>query len=556
MEQEEIMEQMKIHLRNRRIAFWVVFALFIVAAVGFGITLAEYEKSKKNKETTPVEPATVFVLENAAEQAASFKGEHSTVQVETILGWQYITLSYPGGFSLSVRNEYPKERVESDDILSAFIRNGGEIRKLHNDVTPESIFKLALQEPVTMEDYQYLFFGNGDGTYGFINMITLDEAVSVDPKTVAASYFTTAAKEDETVSVKVAGAEYTFRSGTPYVSFEGFQISDENHLLVISTPVCLAKGEYIGYLDGTIVPSGDHFAMINSKFGAYVGLDYEDPGSTKIIEPAAEPIDNPIVLTGASSGRYYLPRFANVPFHSYDWNNLVIKDNGFRELRDDEGNVISRMGIDLSHHNNDKGEIDWNQVKEAGIEFAMIRCGYRGVTQGSVEKDRFELDNIRGAASVGIDIGLYFYTQAITEAEAIEEAQFCLERIKEYQAYGAEIKLPIVIDTELYETKSTARGNLLTRAERTKCLQAFCKVIEEAGFTPMVYASTRWSILNYDRDALSKYPFWFAYYGEKVTYRFDFDIWQYTSSGTVPGIKGDVDLDIMLTYPAMKEQQN
>ena len=72
----------------------------------------------------------------------------------------------------------------------------------------------------------------------------------------------------------------------------------------------------------------------------------------------------------------------------------------------------------------------------------------------------------------------------------------------------------------------------------------------------MVYASTRWSILNYDRDALSKYPFWFAYYGEKVTYRFDFDIWQYTSSGTVPGIKGDVDLDIMLTYPAMKEQQN
>ena len=118
--------------------------------------------------------------------------------------------------------------------------------------------------------------------------------------------------------------------------------------------------------------------------------------------------------------------------------------------------------------------------------------------------------------------------------------------------YGTEIKLPLVIDTELYETKKTARGNLISRAQRTKCLKAFCERVEQAGYTPMVYASTRWSIMNYDRDELAKYPFWFAFYGEKVSYRFDFCIWQYTSEGKVPGITGDVDLDIMLMEPKME----
>lgn len=554
MEQEEIMEQMKIHLRNRRIALLVSLVLLVASMAFAAVMFLKWEKAKKDNSSTPVEPETSKIVQNAKEQADAFKGEHCMIKTQEYLGWEYITLSYESGFSLSVRNEFPKENSQTEEgFFTAFISNGTETRNLKNDVTPENIWKLALQEPVEMGGERYLFFGEGDGTYGFINMNTLDEVVSMNPQTVAASYFQTEDKGDGTIGVKAGGTEYVFRSQTNAVSFTGFQVSDENHLLVISTPVCLGNGEFIGYLDGMIVPAGNRFALIEAKFGAYVGLNYEDPEGTKIIEPAAEPIDNPIVLSGSATGRYYLPRFEKVPFHSYDWNNLVIKDNGFRELRDDEGNVISRMGIDLSHHNNDKGEIDWNQVKDAGIEFAIIRCGYRGVTQGTVERDRFETVNVRGAASVGIDIGLYFYTQAITEAEAIEEAQFCLDRIQEYKAYGAEIKLPIVIDTELYETKKTARGNMLTRDERTKCLLAFCKVIEEAGYTPMVYASTRWSILNYDRDALSKYPFWFAYYGEKVSYRFDFDIWQYTSSGTVPGIKGDVDLDIMLTFPAMKE---
>ena len=138
-----------------------------------------------------------------------------------------------------------------------------------------------------------------------------------------------------------------------------------------------------------------------------------------------------------------------------------------------------------------------------------------------------------------------------SEEEAIEEADFVLKKIAEY---GAEnITLPLVIDTELYEPKQTARGNLLTREQRTKCIVAFCERVKAAGYTPMVYSSLRWSIMRYDRDAVADYPFWFAYYGERSSYRFDYAIWQYTSEGSVPGITGEVDLDMMLDYSVIKK---
>ena len=322
-------------------------------------------------------------------------------------------------------------------------------------------------------------------------------------------------------------------------------------MLNVSTPVCLGSGEYIGYLDATIVPAGDRFTLINAKFGAYVGFDYEDPQSTKIIEPISAPIDNPIVLSASGTGRYYLPRFERVGMHSYNFDNMVIKDNGFRYLTDDDGNVISKMGVDVSYYNNSNGAIDWAKVKKAGIDFAIVRIGYRGVSQGTVDGDSYAKTNIQEAAAAGLDVGVYFYTQATTEAEAIEEADFVLKKIAEY---GAEnITLPLVIDTELYEPKQTARGNLLTREQRTKCLVAFCERVKAAGYTPMVYSSLRWSIMSYDRDALADYPFWFAYYGERSSYRFDYAIWQYTSEGSVPGITGEVDLDMMLDYSVIKK---
>ncbi|MBO7632368.1 MAG: glycoside hydrolase family 25 protein [Lachnospiraceae bacterium] len=547
MEQEEIMAQLKKHLSVWRTVAWVLLMLFAAAVTGLIILLFKEDKPKETPDTTPV-VQNRFLDPEAEQHATQYTNHDCIVRVEKILGWQYITLEYENGMKISVRNEYaPEEAVGGE--LSALLVRGKDIRECRNDVSVDNIWQMTEKKPFLYGDAEYLFFANDDGTYGFINMNTLDEVASVNIQDIAASYFTLEGIGDDHVTVKAGNADFVFRSSVHKISFAGFKTTDEGHLLYISTPVCLGQNEFIGYLDGIIVPMGNRFALIEPKFGAYVGFNYEDPESTKIIEPSPEPLENPIVLSATGTGRYYLPNFTNVPYHKYNWANLEILENGYRVLKDDDGNVISKMGIDVSYHNNNKGAIDWKKVKNAGIDFAIIRVGYRGVSQGTVEEDNCAKENLRGAAEAGLDIGVYFYTQAVNEKEAVEEAEFLLKKIKEY---GANVTLPVVIDTELYETKKTARGNLLTREQRTKNLVAFCERIESEGYTPMVYASTRWSILNYDRDALAKYPFWFAYYGEKVSYRYDFAIWQYTSEGTVPGIEGNVDLDIMLDFSVKK----
>lgn len=557
MEQEELIEKLKKRMKKWRILA-SVFLLLLIAAVGAGVFI--WEKNRKPKEE-PEEPAPtrMFLIASAEERVAAFNNEykHCTAKLETILGWQYIVFEYSTGMKIGARNEYPIVEGTTDQadtgekIFASVLSDGKTSRECRNDVTIRNIFDVAAKAPISFNGVEYLIFANDDRSYGFINLQTMEEAVSVDFEKVVAQYFELKDIGSDHVQLKAGSAEFTFHSTTHDVAFSGFQINydSEAEYYRISSPVCLGQGEYIGYIDGVIVPSGERFAFIEPRFGAYVGFEYEDPESTKIIEPSAEPIENPVVLSATGTGRYYLPRYQNVSNHEYNWDNLLIRDDGFRELRDDEGNVISRMGIDISHHNNSHGDIDWKQVKAAGIDFAIIRLGYRGIGEGTLEPDKFAEQNVKGAAEAGLDIGVYFYTQAITEEEAIAEADYLIEKVKQY---GTEIKLPLVIDTELYETKKTARGNLISRAQRTKCLKAFCERVEQAGYTPMVYASTRWSIMNYDRDELSKYPFWFAFYGEKVSYRFDFCIWQYTSEGKVPGITGDVDLDIMLMEPKME----
>ncbi|MBO4697411.1 MAG: glycoside hydrolase family 25 protein [Lachnospiraceae bacterium] len=556
MEQEEIIGQLKKHLKLWRTISWALTILLIVAAV---VAVFMWQQTQKpEKEPEEPAPTRALYIENPQERVDAFnrENEHCEAKLETILGWQYITVQYESGVKLSARNEYPvvegtTQPDTAEGTLSAILSDGSRVKECVNKITVGNIFEAASVPTIRFNGIDYLPVDSADGTYNFINLKTMEEATSVKFEELVKKYFEVKMNEENNVSVKAGGAEFIFDSDTAEVSLPGFRIErNPDGLYVISCPVGLGDGEYIGYIDGMIAPSGDRYAFIEAKFGAYVGLEYEDPDSTKIIKPIAEPIENPVVLSATGSGRYYLPRYKNVSNYEFNWDNLKIYDDGFREMTDDEGNVISKMGIDVSHHNNNKGKIDWQQVKAAGIDFAIIRLGYRGTGEGTLEPDNYAEENVKGASAAGLDIGVYFYTQAITEAEAIAEADYLLNKVKEY---GVEVKLPIVIDTELYETKKTARGNMISRAQRTKCLKAFCERVEKAGYTPMVYASTRWSIMSYDRDELAKYPFWFAFYGEKVSYRFDFCIWQYTSEGKVPGITGDVDLDIMLMEPKMQQ---
>lgn len=194
----------------------------------------------------------------------------------------------------------------------------------------------------------------------------------------------------------------------------------------------------------------------------------------------------------------------------------------------------SRFGIDVSKWN---GDIDWDKVKADGVEFVMIRCGYRGSTTGSLIEDPKFLTNIRGAKAAGIDVGVYFFTQAINEVEAVEEASMVIALCE-----GYELNYPVIIDSE--GAGGNGRADSLDAETRTKVCKAFCETINNAGYEAGVYASRSWYNSNLEVSKLDKYKIWLAEYRSTPLYSGYYDMWQYTSKGKVDGIEGNVDLNI------------
>lgn len=197
-------------------------------------------------------------------------------------------------------------------------------------------------------------------------------------------------------------------------------------------------------------------------------------------------------------------------------------------------NGNGRLGIDVSRWNQ---TIDWKKVKEAGIEFAIIRCGYRGASSGALVLDPMYEDNIKGAIEAGIPVGVYFFTQAMSEVEAVEEASMVISLIEDY-----DVDYPVFLDSESAGGKGRADG--LEADERTKYHKAFLETITSAGYEAGVYASKNWLNGRLDVTDLSQYKIWMAEYADAPTYDKYYDMWQYTSKGTVDGIETRVDLDL------------
>lgn len=192
------------------------------------------------------------------------------------------------------------------------------------------------------------------------------------------------------------------------------------------------------------------------------------------------------------------------------------------------------FGIDVSKWNK---EIDWEKVKAAGVDFAIIRCGYRGSKTGSLVEDPYFIKNIEGAQTAGIKVGVYFFTQATTEIEAVEEASMVLMLCKGYK-----LALPVFIDTE--GAGGDGRADGLSVESRTAVCEAFCRTVENAGFNAGVYASKNWFENNLNTEHISDYTIWLAQYSRRATYEGDYALWQYTSAGTVDGIGTRVDLNL------------
>lgn len=194
----------------------------------------------------------------------------------------------------------------------------------------------------------------------------------------------------------------------------------------------------------------------------------------------------------------------------------------------------SIFGIDVSKWNK---EIDWQRVKDAGVEFAIIRCGYRGSKTGALVEDPYFERNIKGAQEAGVRVGIYFFTQAVTPVEAVEEASMVLALCREYK-----IAFPLYIDTE--GAGGNGRADSLDTEGRTAVVRTFCETIENAGFTAGVYASKSWYENRLHTDELKKYQIWLAQYSRTPTYQGDYGMWQYTSAGTVDGISTLVDFNV------------
>ncbi|MDY2945051.1 MAG: GH25 family lysozyme [Lachnospiraceae bacterium] len=189
------------------------------------------------------------------------------------------------------------------------------------------------------------------------------------------------------------------------------------------------------------------------------------------------------------------------------------------------------LGIDVSQWN---GSIDWNAVKNAGVSFVIIRCGFRGSATGALVRDSNFKTNIAGAKAAGLKVGVYFYTQAINEVEAVEEASMALSLVSGYS-----LDYPIYLDIE----SSGGRGDSISYDERTNVAKAFCATVKASGYRAGVYANTSWMSGKFNAGSLSSYSIWLAQYAASPTYSSRYDIWQYSSAGHINGISGYVDLN-------------
>ena len=244
-----------------------------------------------------------------------------------------------------------------------------------------------------------------------------------------------------------------------------------------------------------------------------------------------DPTTEPTSMTRPPEGETLPPPPKN-PYGPIDF----IHEEETGEITLTSGNAVK--GIDVSEWN---GEIDWQQVKDSGVEYVIIRVGGRGTEEGTLYGDGSAQTYYEGATAAGLKVGAYFFSQSITVEEAVEEAKFVLDAVKDW-----DVQMPLVYDWE-YVDKAARTGDM-DAMTLTDMAKAFCDTIRVGGYTPMIYFGRSQSMDMLILEELVSYPFWLAMYSTIMDYPYQIDMWQYTDEGTVPGIEGPVDLNLWFTY--------
>ena len=276
--------------------------------------------------------------------------------------------------------------------------------------------------------------------------------------------------------------------------------------------------------------SGNQMYMKTSD-GKYVEAKYADFYNDKAVFYKK--------VTAAASYKYTGWQNLDGKTYFYDKNGNVVTGEqviqGAKYNFASDGALITSsgtLGIDVSKWN---GNIDWNAVKNSGVSYVIIRCGYRGSTTGAMIEDPKFKTNIKGANAAGLKVGIYFFSQAVNEVEAVEEASMTINLIKNYS-----ISYPVFLDVE----PSGGRGDGIDRNMRTQVIKAYCETLRNSGYTAGVYANKTWLNSYMNVGELGAYKIWLAQYNTTPTYSGRIDLWQYTSKGQVNGISGHTDLNL------------
>gem|GEM_PF-863024 len=599
-EERDYLEDQNQRLRGRK-QFWMIIT-WVTAAILLTLCGVFWYTMKKNKPgggDEPTSPAastakSYRVCTDAEERIRQFNAKNGsyTASLTTVMDKEYIAFAYGSAskpeYTLLYRNEYASaEDAERREYGSWMVT--AQMIDYEVPYTLASDWSLLTPEPVIMGGTKYVLFvqetdgqpksvvvlepglmnvGKEQGCFDAVKnwfRLELGEDVWADisaqqtPDDGDGLDIPAGTDLRKTIMITTGhGNRYAFSAsdevmaqvrekGSGAFSFGerfSWEVADDG--IHIVSPLYVREGEYYGEVTATILPVQGTLKVSNATVGAYVSYNYADPDFNGVNAPAVNYIENPVSIPNGTDERLYLPEYKKVAKNNFnfDKDHYWQDETGFRYFADDDKKITSCMGVDVSEHN---GRIDWKKVRDAGIEFAFVRVGYRGPGEGTLELDKYARDNIEVALANGLKVGVYFCTQAITEAEGIAEAEFVLNIIKDY-----DITWPVVFDTEEWNPKNYPslpngpRGNNISRDQRTAVTKAFLDRIAAAGYQAMVYSSVYWSILNINRDEIAEYPFWLANYTDKVSYRYDFNIWQYTSDGKVNGITKTFDLNVLM----------
>lgn len=244
--------------------------------------------------------------------------------------------------------------------------------------------------------------------------------------------------------------------------------------------------------------------------------------------------DGKILIKDLYDGEINIPKY-NYPLDTYDMESFQ-ETNGVMKYGED-----SALGINVRSK---EGEVDWEKVKGSGVDFVMLRAGYRGYKRGERNEDENFEKNYTGATEAGLDVGVYFFSQAVSEQEAEQEASFVLSLVQ-----GKQIKYPIAFDWEKVEdtgSDKVARTDVCTPTDVTNFAKAYCGKIKKAGFTPAIYMNKDMGYEYFNLSELSDYEIWYSEYQKTPAFYYDFKIWQYSNQGTVPGIDKEVRMNIAM----------